>query len=349
MLCTWNVDRSRLNSKKADVTIEVPNCLMCVAFHPEQPGVIAGGTFSGELRIWNIGAEGDPLVATSHFNNLVHQEPVSKVCWVPCEEDQKQRHLLLSLGNDGKVLLWKWVAAELQLVNGFRLLTESVPRSLRVSKAKGDDPMGGTCLSFSHEDSNLFVVGTEGGGLFKCSLHTSTATLVDTNTVEANLRSPINFSFRPRHGPTYCVNCSPFHRNLFLACGTDAAVGLYSMLDASPLLSVEPGQGYLFAVSWSTSRPLVFAVGTADGQVLLYDLKVSHLKPAVKLDASPDQRAIYSVEYNPKRPQLLASGDASGVVKVWRLNTQLSVQAQGSDEREQLNKIAMETLTTAAL
>ena len=51
----------------------------------------------------------------------------------------------------------------------------------------------------------------------------------------------------------------------------------------------------------------------------------------------------------PPRPQLLASGDASGVVKVWRLNTQLSAQAQGSDEKEQLNKIAMETLTTAAL
>lgn len=65
------------------------------------------------------------------------------MCWVPYEEDQKQRYLLLSLGNDGKVLLWKWTAAELQLVNGFRLLTESIPRSLRISKAKGDDPMGG--------------------------------------------------------------------------------------------------------------------------------------------------------------------------------------------------------------
>ena len=51
--------------------------------------------------------------------------------------------------------------------------------------------------------------------------------------MEANLRSPVNFSFRPRHGPVYCVSCSPFHRNLFLACGTDAVVGLYSMLDVS--------------------------------------------------------------------------------------------------------------------
>ena len=31
MLCTWNVDRSRLNSKKADVTIEVPVSIIALA------------------------------------------------------------------------------------------------------------------------------------------------------------------------------------------------------------------------------------------------------------------------------------------------------------------------------
>ena len=69
----------------------------------------------------------------------------------------------------------------------------------------------GTCLSFSHEDSNLFVVGTEGGGLFKCSLHTSTATLVDTNTGLTLLAgskscSPFQYSLTP----------TP-HDNLFLS------------------------------------------------------------------------------------------------------------------------------------
>ena len=38
---------------------------------------------------------------------------------------------------------------------------------------------------------------------------------------------------------------------------------------------MEPGCGYLFSVCWSVSRPLVFAIGTGQGQVLLYDLKVS--------------------------------------------------------------------------
>ena len=157
----------------------------------------------------------------------------------------------------------------------------------------------GTCLSFSHEDSSLFVVGTEGGGLFKCSLRTGATALVDPNTggstappphvplfasplvpflarththqlpllcsfkhiavlppppppitqpVEANLRSPVNFAFRPRHGPVYCVSCSPFHRNLFLACGTDAAVGLYSMLDVSGGATMEGPGGSRFNV-----------------------------------------------------------------------------------------------------
>ncbi len=40
------------------------------------------------------------------------------------------------------------------------------------------------------------------------------------------------------------------------------------------MLSLEPGYGYLFSVCWSVTRPLVFAVGTGDGQLLIYDLKV---------------------------------------------------------------------------
>ena len=99
----------------------VQSCLMCVAFHPEQPAIVAGGTFSGEssylllfplllpfhpqytlhishserliltkflggfssgeVRVWNTGAEGDPLLASSGFTDLGHKEPVAKVVW----------------------------------------------------------------------------------------------------------------------------------------------------------------------------------------------------------------------------------------------------------------------------
>ena len=43
-------------------------------------------------------------------------------------------------------------------------------------------------------------------------------------------RSPISFTFRPQAGPVFGVHCSPFHRNLFLSCGTDSCVNVYSSL-----------------------------------------------------------------------------------------------------------------------
>ena len=52
---------------------------MCVSCHPELPGVIAGGTFSGEVRVWNTGLTGEPLVASSGLSDLGHKEPVAKV------------------------------------------------------------------------------------------------------------------------------------------------------------------------------------------------------------------------------------------------------------------------------
>ena len=52
---------------------------MCVAFHPEHPAMVAGGTFNGEVRVWSTIAEGDPLLASSGFSDLGHKEPVAKV------------------------------------------------------------------------------------------------------------------------------------------------------------------------------------------------------------------------------------------------------------------------------
>jgi hypothetical protein len=46
-LCTWNIDRRQIDANKADVAIDLPSCLMCVACHPSLPSLIAGGTFNG--------------------------------------------------------------------------------------------------------------------------------------------------------------------------------------------------------------------------------------------------------------------------------------------------------------
>ena len=41
---------------------------------------------------------------------------------------------------------------------------------------------------------------------------------------------PMDFKFDPHSGPVHSLDCSPFHRNLFLSSGADGDLKLYSML-----------------------------------------------------------------------------------------------------------------------
>ena len=44
------------------------------------------------------------------------------------------------------------------------------------------------------------------------------------------LRSPVTFAYNAHFGPVYAVDSSPYHRNLFISCGGDNTVRVYSML-----------------------------------------------------------------------------------------------------------------------
>ena len=68
-----------------------------------------------------------------------------QVTWIMDQDESHSHYLLLSVGTDGKVLIWDYVekSKELRLVQGYSFLTESIPRSLRISKAKGDTAIGG--------------------------------------------------------------------------------------------------------------------------------------------------------------------------------------------------------------
>jgi len=99
----------------------------------------------------------------------------------------------------------------------------------------------------------------------------------------------------------------------------------------------------LFRVRWSPSRPLVFSVVTADGRLLIYDLKVNRVNPVVTLDVTANKSPVYSLEYNLHRRQTVATGDSQGRIKIWRLSDDLT--AQSAREEEFLAGIANDAQT----
>ncbi|NXD12228.1 WDR34 protein, partial [Nothocercus nigrocapillus] len=353
-VCTWNLDRRGLNPQCPNLVVDVPSSVMCLAFHPSQPSLIAGGLFSGEVVVWDTSRTEDPLILRTGMTDDTHTDPVyQQINWLP---DGKHRNhfQLLSASTDGKMLVWREERdGRLVLAEGFALVAQQIPRSIRLKKlAWGETAVGVTSLSFSHFDPCVFVVGVEGGFALQCSMAVETEAPQRPGS-SLPLRAPAELAFSPHGGPVYSVSCSPFHRqvvNLFLSCGTDGHVHLHSMLQAQPLVSVQLSKKYLFCVRWSPVRPLVFAAASGEGkcdmylcfkgEVQLFDFEKSAQKAAVSIKQTLGESPVYCLEFNVKQPQLLAAGDATGAVKVWQLSSDFT--EQGAREMKHLEQLASE-------
>ncbi|NXG48411.1 WDR34 protein, partial [Psilopogon haemacephalus] len=353
-VCTWNLDRRGLNPQHPDLIVDVPSSVVCLAFHPSQPSLLAGGLFSGELVVWDTSRREDPVVWRTGMTDDTHTDPVYQVSWVP-DGRHRSRPQLWSAAPDGKVLAWQEQDGCLALAAGFVLGAPQLPHSAQLRRlAGGEAAVGVTSLSFSPLDPCVLVVGVEGGSPVKCSAAAVRAALQRAGGC-ASRRAPAELIFAPHAGPVYAVSCSPFHRqnkahiffllspfprNLFLSCGTDGQVHLHSLLQTQPLLSLQLSQQYLFCVRWSPVRPLVFAAAAGEGVVHLFDLEKSSQKPAVSMKQAVGQGPVYCLEFNSRQTQLLAAGDATGTVKVWQLSSDFSEQAPR--ELAQLEQLANE-------
>lgn len=321
-LCTWNLDRRNVKEEKPDTTIELPSCLMCLAFHPKNPAIIAGGTFNGEVMLWDLSREDDLLVASSGIDDDSHQEPVSKVYWITGSKGKKI--YLISASSDGKILQWKIdrKAQKLQLKDGFMLMTQSLPRKMKVKGVRGDKEVGVTCITYNSEDKDMFLVGSEAGAIFKCSMHAQGNPAGSHIVSSVPLRSPVTFTYNPHHGPVYSVECSPFHRNAFVSAGMDQCIRLYSILQAQPVMTIEPGEGYIYSATWSPSKATVMAATTQSGNLLIYDLRQGKAVPVHKLQASPQKQPVYTCQFNPQT-NYIATGDGTGFIQIFKLSSNL--------------------------
>jgi len=71
------------------VTIEVPNCLTSVEFHPTDPLLLAGGTINGEIFVWNLGAKDlkdKKSYNKSDADEYFHRESINRMIWIVKDE-----------------------------------------------------------------------------------------------------------------------------------------------------------------------------------------------------------------------------------------------------------------------
>ncbi|KAG7321153.1 hypothetical protein KOW79_015568 [Hemibagrus wyckioides] len=323
-VCTWNLDRRRVNPKQPDMVIETATPVMSVSFHPLRPSLIAGGLYSGEVMVWDTSRTQDPVLAQTGMCSNTHKEPVYEVKWVP--GPRRGEMLVVSACSGGRVLRWSVDGAEgkLILTSGFALIRQQLPLSRSANRVRGDTAIGVTSLALSPWDTDMFLVGTEGGLVLKCSFSSQTVAAVPSDGESVTLHAPAQFSFSPRAGPIQSLHFSPFHRNLFVSVGTDGLAHVHSVLQPAPLLSLRVSDSYVFGARWSPVRPLVFVAVTGQGVLQVFDLGQKCLRPVATIEQDTGAQSALCVEFN--QQQLLAVGNADGTVNIWQLSGEFTEQ-----------------------
>lgn len=109
----FSIFRRDFDPLKPTVNIDVPNCLTSLAFHPENPLILAGGTVNGEIYIWNIDVDDqkqqNAVLQKSEADEYFHREPIKGMVWMTSEspETGQEYFCLVSVSSDGKILTWK--------------------------------------------------------------------------------------------------------------------------------------------------------------------------------------------------------------------------------------------------
>nr|CAD7198337.1 unnamed protein product [Timema douglasi] len=228
----YNINRADTSPTTSYKTLETSSCVTSLKAHPSEPSLLAVGTFSGELLVWNLQSEDEILVGSSAVVPGSHREAITHVSWIRSADPTHQRPLLVTSSSDGRVLVWSVGSrpGSLRLVDGFVI---SMEYSMKAQNKVQMSPLGGsnsaelgvTCFSFSPHDPTSFVVGVEGGTILKCSTITAKSTLVVST--EVHLRDPVLSCYDSHQGAVTCINFSPHLHGVFLTCSTDKEIHIY--------------------------------------------------------------------------------------------------------------------------
>ncbi|KAL2080272.1 hypothetical protein ACEWY4_024065 [Coilia grayii] len=263
--------------------------VVSVGFARFHPNLLVGGTYSGQIVLWDNRSHRRTPVQRTPLSASAHTHPVYCVNVVGTQNANN----LITVSTDGKMCSWS-----LDMLSQPQESMELV-----YNKSK---PVAVTAMAFPTGDVNNYVVGSEEGTVYTASRHGSKAGICDI--------------FEAHQGPVTGISChgavGPVDfSHLFVTSSFDWTVKLWSTKHNKPLYSFEDNADYVYDVMWSPTHPAVFAAVDGMGRLDLWNLNKDTEVPtaSVTVEGAP---ALNRVRWASGGKEV-AVGDSEGRVCIY--------------------------------
>ena len=335
LLNVWNLHLKGRPEYSLHATSDLLSCL----FHPHHPSLILGGTYSGQLCLWDTRARhhrtGEPVQRTPLTGGRNgHAHPIYSLAVVGTQNASS----VVSVSTDGVVCAW----SPDMLTQPQEYLELKAPNP---SAYKTDD-VAPTCISFPAADPTYFLAGTEQGAILPVHRY-------DRAGAKAGVDA--RCQYRAHEAPVMSLDFHPARGkidlgDLFLSCGLDWSLKIWRANPPSATSSTISGQAEIvralleipredavYDARWSPTKPGIFGCVDGSGKLDIYDINSSSAEiPVGSARPSHQEKDLYSLKslnklsWEKNQGKHVAVGGLDGVTTVFEVGGELGgVESKG--------------------
>ncbi|EEP76665.1 hypothetical protein UREG_01514 [Uncinocarpus reesii 1704] len=299
--------------------------ILTAKFSPFHPNLIIGGSYSGQVLLWDTRssrAGGGAPVQKTPLSGSGHTHPVYSIAIVGTQN----AHNILTASTDGVVC--GWTVDMLSQPQEYLELTTPPP-------SKTED-LAPTTLSFPQSDPTFFLVGTEEGTIYPCHRYDRAGAKAGTDhrlCYRGHAAPVMSTTFHPARGPvdlgdlmlSSSIDWSVKLWRIRPPAATSTASGTTSstaaMQTVSPILDLTR-EDVVYDARWSPNRPGVFALVTGAGSLEVWDLCTETEVPTAWATPTSGRggiltKSLNKVAWEEKEGRRVATGGLDGVVTVF--------------------------------
>ncbi|KAI4543426.1 hypothetical protein MG293_006220 [Ovis ammon polii] len=290
----WNM---KYKKTTPEYVFHCQSAVMSATFAKFHPNLVVGGTYSGQIVLWDNRSNKRTPVQRTPLSAAAHTHPVYCVNVVGTQN----AHNLISISTDGKICSWS-------------LDMLSHPQDSMELVHKQSKAVAVTSMSFPVGDVNNFVVGSEEGSVYTACRHGS--------------KAGISEMFEGHQGPITGIHCHSAVgavdlSHLFVTSSFDWTVKLWTTKNNKPLYSFEDNSDYVYDVMWSPTHPALFACVDGMGRLDLWNLNNDTEVPTASISVEGNP-ALNCVRWTHSGREI-AVGDSEGQIVIYDVGEQIAV------------------------